>query len=58
MLTPSSTMRQRCRRSSASTLAKYNSIKRGAALVFAQQQTVRYRTLAKDGFGNVQNAQQ
>jgi multidrug resistance efflux pump len=29
-----------------------------AALVFAQQQAARYQTLAKDGFGSVQNAQQ
>ena len=29
-----------------------------AALVFAQQQAGRYRTLAQDGFGSVQNAQQ
>jgi membrane fusion protein, multidrug efflux system len=29
-----------------------------AALVFAQQQASRYQTLAKDGFGSVQNAQQ
>jgi multidrug resistance efflux pump len=29
-----------------------------AALVFAQQQAARYQTLAKDGWGTVQNAQQ
>jgi multidrug resistance efflux pump len=29
-----------------------------ALLVFAQQQAARYQTLAKDGFGSVQNAQQ
>jgi multidrug resistance efflux pump len=29
-----------------------------AALVFAQQQAARYQTLAKDGFGSVQDAQQ
>ena len=29
-----------------------------AALVFAQQQAARYQTLAKDGCGSVQNAQQ
>ena len=29
-----------------------------AALVFAQQQSVRYQALAKDGWGTVQNAQQ
>jgi multidrug resistance efflux pump len=29
-----------------------------AALVFAQQQAARYQTLAKDGYGSVQNAQQ
>src|SRR6185312_14914516 len=29
-----------------------------AALVFAQQQAERYQTLAKDGWGTVQNAQQ
>jgi multidrug resistance efflux pump len=29
-----------------------------AALVFAQQQAVRYQTLAKDGWGTIQNAQQ
>ena len=29
-----------------------------AALAFAQQQAARYQTLAKDGFGSVQNAQQ
>jgi multidrug resistance efflux pump len=29
-----------------------------AALVFAQQQAARYQTLAKDGFGSIQNAQQ
>jgi multidrug resistance efflux pump len=29
-----------------------------AALVFAQQQAARYQTLAKDGYGRVQNAQQ
>ena len=29
-----------------------------AALVFAQQQAPRYQTLAKDGYGSVQNAQQ
>ena len=29
-----------------------------AALVFAQQQAARYKTLAKDGFGSVQDAQQ
>jgi len=29
-----------------------------AGLVFAQQQAGRYQTLAKDGFGSVQNAQQ
>jgi multidrug resistance efflux pump len=29
-----------------------------AALVFAQQQSTRYQTLAKDGWGSVQNAQQ
>jgi multidrug resistance efflux pump len=34
-------------------------LRRGrAALVFAQQQADRYQTLAKDGFGTVQNAQQ
>jgi membrane fusion protein, multidrug efflux system len=29
-----------------------------AALVFAQQQATRYQTLAKDGFGSVQDVQQ
>jgi multidrug resistance efflux pump len=29
-----------------------------AALVFAQQQAARYQSLAKDGFGSIQNAQQ
>jgi multidrug resistance efflux pump len=29
-----------------------------AALVYAQQQAARYQTLAKDGFGSIQNAQQ
>jgi len=30
----------------------------GAVLVFAQQQAIRYQTLAKSGYGSIQNAQQ
>jgi multidrug resistance efflux pump len=39
--------------------ASHAQLQRGqAALVFAQQQAERYQTLAKDGWGTVQNAQQ